>query len=95
MENYKGSIDLISGLRPKNGGAFALMEARNVQTREDDTRLDAELALIWEALAALRELIESGGSGSGGTETETLTVGDLDDTTVSMLENKFVSEVEA
>ena len=41
--SYMGSIDLISGVRPKNGGAFPLIDAADVQTREDGTRLDGEL----------------------------------------------------
>lgn len=91
MESYKGSIDLISGLRPKNGGAFPLMEAKDVQTREDGTRLDAELALIW---AKIQEIIESGG-GAGGDTPESVTVGDMEAMLVSETENKLVSEVEA
>lgn len=91
MESYKGSIDLISGLRPKNGGAFPLMEAKDVQTREDGTRLDAELALIW---AKIQEIIESGGS-AGGDTPESVTVGDMEAILVSEAENKLVSEVES
>lgn len=91
MESYKGSIDLISGLRPKNCGAFPLMEAKDVQTREDGTRLDAELALIW---AKIQEIIESGG-GSGGDTPESVTVGDMEAMLVSETENKLVSEIEA
>ena len=30
--SYTGSIDLISGVRPKNGGAFPLIDAADVQT---------------------------------------------------------------
>lgn len=91
MESYKGSIDLISGLRPKNGGAFPLMEAKDIQTREDGTRLDAELALIW---AKIQEIMESGGGTGGGTP-ESVTVGDMEAMLVSEAENKLVSEVEA
>lgn len=93
MESYKGSIDLISGLRPKNGGAFPLMEAKDIQTREDGTRLDAELALIW---AKIQEILESGGGGgTGGDTPESVTVGDMEAMLVSEAENKLVSEVEA
>lgn len=42
-ESYNGTIDLISGIRPKNNGTFPLMDAHDVQTQEDGTRLDAEL----------------------------------------------------
>ena len=37
--NYNGSIDLISGLRPKNNGTFPLMQAHDVQVTETK-RLD-------------------------------------------------------
>lgn len=45
-ESYNGTIDLISGIRPKNGGSFPLMDAHDVQTQEDGTRLDAELLAL-------------------------------------------------
>ena len=46
LKNYDGSIDLISGVRQKNNGDFPLMDAHAVQTREDGTRLDAEIEEI-------------------------------------------------
>lgn len=52
---YNGSIDLISGLRPKNGGAFPLVHARDVQM-PDGTRL-SELEFP-EAEAASAEVPE-------------------------------------
>ena len=45
-ESYNGTIDLISGIRPKNNGTFPLMDAHDVQTQEDGTRLDAELLAL-------------------------------------------------
>lgn len=63
LENYKGSVELIAGITQKGGGDFALVEANAVQTREDGTRLDAELQLLQAALAdsnsALGEAIKS------------------------------------
>ena len=88
-ESYTGSIDLISGIRPKNGGNFPLVDAHDVQTREDGTRLDAELALIW---AKLKEIIENGG---GGNTSASMTVGKMEAMLVSEAENRLVSEVEA
>lgn len=44
--SYNGTIDLISGIRPKNGGSFPLMDAHDIQTQEDGTRLDAELIAL-------------------------------------------------
>ncbi|MBQ3489620.1 MAG: hypothetical protein IJA86_03415 [Clostridia bacterium] len=38
MTEYKGSVELISGLIPKNGGSFALVHAKDVQMN-DGTRL--------------------------------------------------------
>lgn len=43
LENYKGSIDLISGLRAKNNGDFPLMEAHDIVVDEYGTRLDEKL----------------------------------------------------
>lgn len=43
LENYNGSVELMAGIRQKGGGDFALIEAAAVQTKEDGTRLDAEL----------------------------------------------------
>ena len=54
LKNYDGSIDLISGIRQKNNGDFPLMDAHAVQTREDGTRLDAEIEEI-------RSMTASGG----------------------------------
>lgn len=39
---YEGSIDLISGIRAKNNGAFPLVNAKDVYV-DDDLRLDAAL----------------------------------------------------
>lgn len=38
--SYNGTIDLISGIRPKNGGDFPLVDAHDVQVGEDGARLD-------------------------------------------------------
>lgn len=93
IESYTGSIDLISGIRPKNGGSFPLMDAHDVQTREDGTRLDEELEALRAELAALREMIQSGGAG-GGT-TDDVTVAGIEEMRVGTLENKTIAEVEA
>ena len=42
---YNGSVELISGLKPKNNGDFPLVNAPDVQ---DGTRLPAMLAKITE-----------------------------------------------
>ena len=51
---YQGTIDLISGIRPKNGGTFPLVNAHDVYV-DDNTRLDEALDRLdefgWESLA--------------------------------------------
>lgn len=54
MAKYNGSVDLISGLRPKNNGTFPLMEAKDIQTSDDGTRLNTELKNIKTTLSILR-----------------------------------------
>lgn len=48
MAKYNGSVELISGLKAKNGGTFPLINAPDVQVGEDGTRLPAALAKITE-----------------------------------------------
>ena len=45
---YNGSVELISGIKPKNGGTFPLVNAQDVQVCEDGTRLPAKLDKITE-----------------------------------------------
>lgn len=45
---YNGSVELISGLKPKNGGTFPLVNAPDVQVDEDGTRLPVMLSKITE-----------------------------------------------
>lgn len=45
---YNGSIELISGLKPKNNGDFPLVNAPDVQVSDDGTRLPVMLAKITE-----------------------------------------------
>ena len=45
---YNGSVELISGIKPKNGGTFPLVNAQVVLVGEDGTRLPAKLAKITE-----------------------------------------------
>lgn len=62
LNNYNGSIDLISGLRPKNNGNFPLMEAHDVQVDENGTRLDEALQNIGgKAIVDVDELPSLGG----------------------------------
>lgn len=43
MAEYSGSIDLVSGIRPKNNGKFPLVNAKDVQVDDDGKRLDTIL----------------------------------------------------
>lgn len=45
---YNGSVELISGLKPKNNGDFPLVNAPDVQVDKDGTRLPVMLAKITE-----------------------------------------------
>lgn len=45
---YNGSVELISGIKPKNGGTFPLVNAQDVQVGKDGTRLPVMLAKITE-----------------------------------------------
>lgn len=45
---YNGSVELISGIKPKNGGDFPLVNAPDVQVDDDGTRLPVVLAKITE-----------------------------------------------
>ena len=45
---YNGSVELTSGIKPKNGGTFPLVNAQDVQVGEDGTRLPVTLAKITE-----------------------------------------------
>ncbi len=50
MAQYKGSVELISGLTQKNGGDFPLMEAHAIQVDATGKRLDEKLAEIGRGL---------------------------------------------
>jgi len=65
MAEYNGSIELISGIKPKNNGEFPLVNARDVQVDDTGKRLDEVLASI---------LANGGGGGNGS---YTLTEADI------------------
>lgn len=48
MAKYNGTIDLISGIRPKNEGAFPLVNARDIQVDDTGKRLDIKLSELEE-----------------------------------------------
>ena len=57
MEEYKGSVELISGITPKNGGKFALVHAKDVQMN-DGTRL-SELTIPNQTSSLLPDVTEA------------------------------------
>ena len=66
LENYTGSVELISGIKQKNNGDFPLMEAHSVQVDESGKRLDelleekADKSYVVEIFEQLKELIQTG-----------------------------------
>lgn len=52
MAEFKGGIELISGLKPKNGKTFPLVDAPDIQVDDDGKRLDTKLQEIDEQLEA-------------------------------------------
>lgn len=59
LENYNGSVGLMAGITQKDGSNFAMVEANAVQTREDGTRLDAELQILQDAMAEISAIPDS------------------------------------
>jgi hypothetical protein len=53
LNNFKGNIELISGLTPKNDNDFALLEAHAIQVDEKGTRLDETLVSVDNKLTSL------------------------------------------
>ena len=70
LNNYSGSIDLITGLRQKNNGDFPLLTAHDVQVDENGKRLDTKLEELAKTegggtsitITDISESTESGGS---------------------------------
>lgn len=54
MAKFKGTVELIGGLTPKNNGDFPLVEAKDIQVDDIGTRLDQKL-----------QELSTGGGGSG------------------------------
>lgn len=50
MSEYKGSIELISGITQKGGGDFPLASAKDIQVDDNGTRLDAKLTEVGKKL---------------------------------------------
>lgn len=71
MADFKYSIDMASGLRPKGGRDFPLLKAHDIQVDEDGTRLDEKLALIKSGVVAV------GSSESGTIDLAAYPVGTL------------------
>lgn len=65
-ENYNPGIKLGAGLAPSGNGTFPLMHAKDIQADANKRRLDV-------VLDELRQMVENGGSGSGGQPIEVST----------------------
>ncbi len=50
MAEFHGTVELISGITPKNGGDFALVGAHDVQVDDQGNRLDTEFSNLKSAL---------------------------------------------
>lgn len=59
LSNFKGSVDLISGLRPKNNGTFPLMEAHDIVVDKDGTRLDEKLESIDNTVGDIESIVKT------------------------------------
>ncbi len=59
LPDYKGSVDLISGIRPKNGGDFPLVEAHDILVGNNDKRLDEALGDIESGLDSIIAIQEA------------------------------------
>ena len=85
---YNGSIDLISGVRPKNGGDFPLVDAGDVRV-DDSHRLSDKMAHLDKIATCF------GISASGGTATASRALRPLQHVTGTLLtleENKPVAQ---
>ena len=61
MAEYKGSIELISGITQKGGGSFPLASAKDIQVDDDGKRLDEKLSEIDQ------KINKNSGTGTSGT----------------------------
>lgn len=55
MAEYNGTIDLISGIRPKNNGSFPLVDAKDIQTDDNGKRLNEVITEFEEALSEISQ----------------------------------------
>lgn len=77
---YNGTVEIISGLKPKNGGNFPLIDAAHVYVN-DDTNLNQVLAGIEEAGNNIKEYIDTKTSGiTEGAETFGARISALEET---------------
>ena len=88
MAEYKGTIELIGGLTPKNNGTFPLASAKDIQVDSEGKRLDARLTELGNTVPThntssaahsdIRELIS-------GLTSRLNALADSDDTTLDQL----------
>lgn len=58
MVEYNGTIDLISGIRPKNNGKFPLVNAKDVQVDNTGKRLDTKLDELSQQVIEVNQAVE-------------------------------------
>ena len=61
LNDYKGSVDLVAGLRPISTG-YPLIEAHDIQVEEGDIRLDAKLYQLASSIGDINEIASSSGT---------------------------------
>jgi len=65
LNNYNGSVQLMSGITQTGGETYPLVEAHAVQTQEDGTRLDADLTTIKKSIPNIIDDLNSKNSKAG------------------------------
>jgi hypothetical protein len=93
LNNYSGSIHIIDGLSPL-GEDFPLMDAHSVQTREDGTRLDAELEKIGNSVQKYDKKNVLYGTDEEGNQSEYYLISHDDDDIPTSDWNKIVTTKE-
>lgn len=58
MDAYKGTVELIGGLTPKNGGDFPLMAAKDIQVDDEGKRLDEKLQELSDGVSGVTPVFE-------------------------------------
>lgn len=94
MSEYKGSIELISGLKPKNNGDFPLVEAKDVAFYENgkEVRLTEKIQQVGVSQEQKNEIIQSAVNKANENTTIAAALEDMNknNTSVSQLERDVI-----